>query len=336
MTPDAPPTPEEIARAFALQQEHAAAEPRDRQSGAAIARRLYGDYLSTLDPEAEGPKPGLVDFIEKLAAKESVTNADRGPHRAFWSYESKLEGVEKPVPNRFLAKACGQTRGLQVLEDTPAGHRLNGYFLGNEFVVDALARHFDFDPEELDAAHGAAWDTLSDRYALATEGLVIGFAADITADSVLGKTEIPALLKNADVGKEGIKFATPLPQHAHLPPDVNAFMAHPPIRCQLRMGDDDPGKSPEEFAMKLHAIDVPEDQKQAHAAIVDRLSTANSYEALDPTTAEAKRREHMSTFIPGVNLGHGLIRTPRSVLTGHGVSEPTPPQITPKSSGIEH
>ncbi|MFG2667332.1 hypothetical protein ACGFY6_24210 [Streptomyces sp. NPDC048387] len=88
--------------------------------------------------------------------------------------------------------------------------------------------------------------------------------------------------------------------------------------------------------MKLHAIDVPEDQKQAHAAIVDRLSTANSYEALNPTTAEAKRREHMSTFIPGVNLGHGLIRTPRSVLTGHGVSEPTPPQITPKSSGIEH
>lgn len=45
-----------------------------------------------------------------------------------------------------------------------------------------LARHFDFDPEELDAAHGAAWDTLSDRYAMATEGLVIGFAADITAD----------------------------------------------------------------------------------------------------------------------------------------------------------
>ncbi|MGW2015478.1 hypothetical protein [Streptomyces sp. NPDC001927] len=336
MRPDAPPTPAEIARAFALEQEHDAAEPRDEQAGAAIARRLYGDYLSTLDPKAEGPQPGLLHFIENLAAKDSVTNKDRGPHRAFWSYESELEGVDKPVPNRFLAKACGQSRGLQVLEDTPAGHQLNGYFLGNEYVVDALAEHFNFDPEKLDATHGAAWDTLSDRYAVATEGLVIGFAADITPGSVLGKTEIPALLKNAAVGKEGIKFATPLPQHEHLPPDINAFMAHPPIRCQLRMWDDDPGKSPEEFAMKLHAIDVPEDQKKAHAAIVDRLSTANSYEELNPTTAEAKQRGRMSAFIPGVNVGHGVVPAPRSVVTGHGVSEPAPPQITPKSSGIEH
>ncbi|MET8297873.1 hypothetical protein ABZW02_28015 [Streptomyces sp. NPDC005180] len=85
-----------------------------------------------------------------------------------------------------------------------------------------------------------------------------------------------------------------------------------------------------------HLKAVPEDQKEAHAAIVDRLSTASSYQELNPTTAEAKRRERMSAFIPGVNQGHGLIRAPRSVPTGHGVSGPAPGPITPKPSEIEH
>ncbi|MFF4325852.1 hypothetical protein [Streptomyces sp. NPDC001591] len=44
----------------------------------------------------------------------------------------------------------------------------------------------------------------------------------------------------------------------------------------------------------------------------------------------------MSAFIPGVNQGHGLIRAPRSVPTGHGVSGPAPGPITPKPSEIEH
>lgn len=118
--------------------------------------------------------------------------------------------MDVPVPNRFLARACGESRGLQVLEDTPAGHQLNSYALDNRHVLEGLVEHFDFDPEELDAVHGQAWDSLSDRFAEATEGLAIPFAADVTRGSVLGKTEMPTLLKKADVGKEGVKFATPL------------------------------------------------------------------------------------------------------------------------------
>ncbi|MET9320858.1 hypothetical protein ABZX75_11830 [Streptomyces sp. NPDC003038] len=241
------------------------------------------------------------------------------------------------MPNRFLARACGESRGLQVLEDTPAGHQLNGYFLGNEFVVDALAQHFGFEPEELDTTHVQAWDTLSDRYAEETEGLVIGFAADITEDSVLGKTEMPKLLQKSNVGKDGIKFATPMPRHEHLPPDIDAFIANDPVRCQLLMGDYDPTKTPKEFAMKLHAIDVPEDQKEAHKQIVDRLSNANSYKEVNPATPEGKRQSaRTNSFLPGVNVSHGVIPASRTSLTSHGAIEPVAPHIAPKPAGIEH
>ncbi|MGW0754870.1 hypothetical protein, partial [Streptomyces sp. NPDC002587] len=166
-----------------MQQAHAEAEPAREQDGTKVAGRIYQDYLATLEPNEGGP--GLLRYIEDLVKNTSVTNEDRGPHRAFWSYESRLEGADRPVPNRFLARACGESRGLQVLEDTPAGHQLNSYSLGNRYVVRALAEHFAFDEAELDATHGAAWDTLSERFAEATEGLAVPFAADITEGSVL-------------------------------------------------------------------------------------------------------------------------------------------------------
>ncbi|MGW0752982.1 hypothetical protein, partial [Streptomyces sp. NPDC002587] len=192
-----------------LQQAQADSEPQTKQAGAKLANRIYQDALARMEPSPDGPD--LAEFITSLALEDSVTNADRGIDRAFWSYESELEGTDKPVPNRFLAKACGESRGLQVLEDTPAGNQLNSYCLDNVDVLNALAQHFDFDEAELGAVHGAAWDTLSERFAEATEGLAVPFAADITEGSVLGKIEVPALLRNSEVGKEGIKFATPLP-----------------------------------------------------------------------------------------------------------------------------
>uniref|UniRef100_A0AAU2JQW5 Uncharacterized protein n=1 Tax=Streptomyces sp. NBC_00049 TaxID=2903617 RepID=A0AAU2JQW5_9ACTN len=335
MRPDAPPTPEEIARAFVLQQAQADSEPGTPQEGAKLADKIYQDYLATVEPNTEGP--GLLAFIGNLAGEHSVTNPDRGPDRSFWSYVSDLEGTDKPVPNRFLAKACGESRNLQVLEDTPAGHQLNSYCLGNDNVVTALSSHFDFDEAELDAVHGDAWDTLSKRYAQETEGMAVGFAADITKGSVLGRIEVPELLANSNVGKEGIKFATPLPVNPNLPAEMNTFLANDPVRCQLRLEDcNDPEQSPEEFAMKLHAMDIPEDQKEAHGKIVDRLSMANSYKELKPTAPEAKQSGRMSEFIPGLNVSHGVVPARRSVITGHGVSEPAPPQIAPKATGIEH
>ncbi|MFD3805912.1 hypothetical protein ACFWTC_20385 [Streptomyces sp. NPDC058619] len=335
MTPDAPPNPQEIARAFEMWEEHLGSVPDDPSSGRAVAERLYRDCAATSD--AENPHPGLLDFIGGLAEKGSVTNEDRGPVRSFWSYESQPEGADRPVPHRFLARACGESRDLQVLEDTPAGHQLNSYHLDNAFVVDALARHFTFDKTMLASTHGWAWDTLSKHYAQAAETQVVAFVPDITAQSVLGKDEIPKLLQNGNVGHRGVKFAVPLPRHEHLPPDVDAFIANDPVRCQLVMEDYDPAKSPEEFAMRLDAIDIPEDQKETHKQIVDRLSTANSYEELNPATPEAKRqRVRTRSFLPGVNVGHGVVPAPRSGPAGHGAVEAAAPHLAPRPVGIEH
>ncbi|MGW7098400.1 hypothetical protein [Streptomyces sp. NPDC054838] len=335
MRPDAPPTAEEIARAFAFQQAHADSEPGDKQAGAAVAGEIYREYLSTLKQDEAAP--GLLKFIENLAESGSVTTEDRGPHRAFWSYQSQLEGADTPVPNRFLARACGESRGLQVLEDTPAGHQLNSYSLGNELVVDALTQHFDFDPDELDSAHGKAWDTLSDRYAEATEGLVIAFAADITEDSVLGKTEVPALLQNSKVGKEGIKFATPMPRHEHIPAEIQALMADDPVRCQLRMGDYDPEKSPKDLAEKLGAIDVPENQRMAHEAAMWKLASANTYDELSVRAAVKQPARAANAFMPGtVARPVAQPAAPRGP-TGHGVINPAPGLPSPArvQSGTE-
>ncbi|MEU9031397.1 hypothetical protein AB0D46_28560 [Streptomyces sp. NPDC048383] len=339
MIPEAPPTPQEIARAFELDQEHANATPADQEQGYEVAQRIFADYVAS---GASTKDPDLLQFIKGQANSGSVTNEDRGVHRAFWSYESKLEGVGAPVPNRFLARACGESRGLQVLEDTPVGHQLNSYFLDNRYVVEALAEAFKFDPVELRSIHGKAWDTLSERFAQETEGLAVSFAADITENSVIGNIEIPALLKNSKVGKEGIKFATrlPLEGHEHLPPDVHGFMSNDAVRCQLRKGDDDPQKSPEEFAKKLAAIDVPEDQKEAHSAIVARLSEAKSYEELHTAPPEPKQKgpsKRARAFMPGMSLENGIPpAAPARGPTGHGVMNPVAAGLAPKPAGIEH
>ncbi|MEV7519484.1 hypothetical protein [Streptomyces sp. NPDC091371] len=320
-----------------MEQAQADAEPGTKQAGAALAGRIYQDYLAKHGQDKD--PPGLLQFIENLAQSESVTNEDRGPHRAFWSYKSELEGESRAVPNRFLARACGESRGLQVLEDTPAGYQLNSYCLGNQAVMLSLAQHFDFDAAELDAAHGQAWDTLSDRFAKATEGLAIPFAADITKGSVLGATEMPALLQNSEVGKEGVKFATPLPRHEHLPPDIDAFISNNPVRCQLFKGDYDPEKSPGDCAQRLASIDVPEDQKAAHKEVLDRLEAANSYKELNAPAPEPKPKglsAQAKAFLPGVAVGRGVVPAAPRGPTGHGVINPVAAEIAPKQTGIEH
>ncbi|MGW0364348.1 hypothetical protein [Streptomyces sp. NPDC002990] len=334
MRPDAPPTPEEIATAFAFEAEYAAAVPTDQEAGAEVAGRIYRDFQSEYGPERP---PDLLAFIKDLAENGSVTNEDRGIHRAFWSYESQPEGADRPVLHRFLARACGESRGLQVLEDTPVGDQLNSYFLDNRHVVEGLTEHFAFDPAKLRTTHGQAWDTLSERYAEATEGLVIGFAADITEGSVLGKTEIPELLKNSKVGKEGIKFATPMPRHEHIPAQIDALMAEDSIRCQLRMEDYDPEKSPKDFAEKLAAVDVPEKQRMAHEAAMWQLASANTYDELSARASAKTTPQTTNAFLPGM-AARPVARpaAPRGP-TGHGVLNPAA-QFTspaPAHSGVE-
>ncbi|MFH8892740.1 MULTISPECIES: hypothetical protein [unclassified Streptomyces] len=338
MRPDAPATREEIARAIALEEQHKRSQPANEAAGRGLAERFYRDCLLA---QPNAVEPDLLGFIEHISQERSVTNEDRGPDRTFWAYQSQPEGADRDILHRFLARACGESRGLQVLEDTPAGNQLNAYHLGNPHVMDALAEHYGVDSDELGNAHGQAWNTLSDRYARETEGLAVTFAADITEGSVLGKIEIARLLKNSKVGKEGIKFATllPLEGHEHLPPDVHGFMSNDAVRCQLRKGDDDPQKSPEEFAKKLAAIDVPEDQKEAHRGIVARLSAAQDYQDLMPPP-EPKQQgpsKRAKAFMPGVSMDNGIPpAAPSRGPTGHGVMNPVAAGLAPKPAGIEH
>ncbi|MFD8148277.1 hypothetical protein [Streptomyces sp. NPDC059708] len=307
-----------------MQKQHAEATPKDQEAGAEVAERIYGDFLAS-HPDGG---PTLPDFIAGIGRGGSVTNDARGPHRAFWSYESVLDGADTPVPNRFLARACGESRGLQVLEDTPAGHQLNSYALDNRYVREGLVEHFDFDPVELATVHGQAWDSLSDRFAEATEGLAIPFAADVTRDSVLGKTEMPSLLKKANVGKEGVKFATPLPPHEHLPKEIHELISADPVRCQLFKDDYAFTKSPQSFAGALAAIDVPESHKAAHQQAVDRLAGAKSY-------GELKLKAQASGFLPGVTLPTRVTQATTRSRGGHGVLNPVTAELAPKASGFE-
>ncbi|MEU6309821.1 hypothetical protein [Streptomyces sp. NPDC047014] len=362
MNHGAPPTPQEIARAFELWDEHLASVPENPRAGRAVAERIYRDHAATAAATTAGPEAAaeaqetaeeaeaaepaelstrLLDYIREMAEKGSVTNADRGPVRAFWSHESQPEGADRMVPHRFLARACGESRNLQVLEDTPVGHQLNSYHLDNAFVVDALARHFAFDKAELASATGAAWDTLSRHYAQAAEADVVAFVPDISATySVLGRDEMPLLLRNENVGKDGVKFPVPLPRHEHLPADIDAFIAEPPVRSQLVMEDYDPEGSPEAFAVILQGIDVPEDRKQAHSAIVDRLSMAGTYQDLRADAPDPVRKAVLAgSFLPGMNVGHGIIPAARNGPAGHAAAAspaPAPPQPAPKPTGIEH
>lgn len=313
------------------------------ESGLELAGRIFSDCQSA---QAGQSRLDLPAFVKDLSENTSVTNEDRGPDRAFWSYESQPEGADSPIPHRFLARAFGESRGLQVLEDTPAGHQLNSYFLGNANVVEAMVEHFGIDADELGAAHGKAWDTLSTRYAEATEGLVIALAADITEDSVLGKTEIPALLENSKVGKEGIKFATPMPRHDHIPAGIDALLADDPVRCQLRKEDYDPEKSPKDLAAKLAAIDVPDNQRMAHEAAMWQLASANTYPELSAHTAAKQSPQAAQTaqaaqagnaFLPGMGARPAARPTAPRGPTGHGVINPAAPlpSVAPAQSGVE-
>jgi hypothetical protein len=332
------PTQEEIARALVLQKEYDRAEPRSHEEAAAVAGRLYADWQAL--PEQDGRPRDVVSYIRQVAATESVTHEDRGKVRAFWSYESRPEGAPEPVRHRFLAQACGESRGFQVLEDSPAGSRLDSYHLWNELVQDTLHKKYGVDREDIRELPKEVWSTVSQRYAEAAEGPVVAFATDIARGSVLGKDEMPRLLAHEKVGKDNVKFPLPLPRHEHLPPGIDALMANEGVRAQLCMEDYDPRKSPKEFARKLGGIDVPESARESHEAAVWRLGLADSYEELN---ARAERgKAPANEFLPGVDV-RPVARpaAPRGPTVGHGVLNPAvaiglpPPVPEQQPAGME-
>ncbi|MFF1642806.1 hypothetical protein [Streptomyces sp. NPDC058249] len=320
MTTAAPPTVAEIGRALQLQDAHEAAKPRTPEQILNVATGIYADWQAA--QERGESYPDLPSYVRGVAASESVTSAERGDVRAFWSWRSQPEGAPREVGHRYLAQAYGESRGVQVLEDSPAGRKLDSYWLWEPTVQETLADLYELDDAELKALAPEVWSTVSQRYAEAAQGPVIALAADIGVDSVLGKDELPRLLAHTDVGKENIKFPLPSPRHEHLPPEIDALIADDAVRAQVRMQDFDPTKSPKEFAQKLGAVDVPERLRENREAALWRLGLADSYEELNAKPDAARPRTAANEFLPGVEVRPvSRPAAPRGP-TGHGVLNP--------------
>ncbi|MEU2582823.1 hypothetical protein ABZ612_07640 [Streptomyces avermitilis] len=339
MTYAASPSAREIARALELQDAHQAARPRTPEQAMGVAAHIYADWRAA--HERGESYPDLPSYVRGVAGTGSVTSAERGEVRAFWSWKSQPEGAPREVEHRFLAQACGESRGVQVLEDSPAGSRLDAYWLWEPLVQDVLAKNYKQNPAELKALAPEVWSTVSQRYAEAAEGPVVAFAADIGAESVLGKDELPRLLAHTNVGKENIRFPLPSPRHEHLPPEIDALIADDAVRAQVRMNDFDPAKSPKDFAQKLGGIDVPERLRENHEAALWWLGLADGYDELTARPAEPKRAA-ANEFLPGVDVRPVARPAAPRGPTGHGVLNPAaalslPPPAAPvhQPAGIE-
>ncbi|MGW2489397.1 hypothetical protein ACWCV9_19585 [Streptomyces sp. NPDC001606] len=342
MNPDAPPTQDEIADALALEDAHALTQPRNRDEARAVVARMYADWGAAYE---EGRQfPDVLSFVRDIAENGAVTHPERGEMRAFWSWRSQPEGAPREIGHRYLAQACGRSRGLQVLEDSPAGAQLDSYHLTNEEVKLALAQDYQLDLEQVEETSQYVWKTVSGRYAEAATGPVVAFAADIGRGSVLGADELPRLLAHEKVGKENIEFPIDMPRHEHLPQEIDELIGDKTLRSQWRMEDIDPGAStPKDFAQKLAGMDVPERLKETHAAALGRLGAANSYEELNAPAPQQERRTPAmrNEFLPGVKIRPVAMPGPRAPASQHGVINPAaaltlpPPAAVQQPTGVE-
>ncbi|MEU6945806.1 hypothetical protein ABZ957_11345 [Streptomyces sp. NPDC046316] len=323
MNYDAPPTKEEIATAFRIREEYQKATPSNDEEATVVAQRIYDDW-KTATTEGRSSAKDILGFIKEIGTEHSVTNKDRGSIRAFWAYESQPEGADQPIEHRFLARALGATRGLQVLQETEGGKRMDSYRLEGDLVPRALERDHGVDGKELKTVVDDAWINLSKRYATEATGPVVALVGDIAERTVLGKDELPILLAHSKVGKEGVKFPVPLPENEHLPREIHSFISHPELRSQMRMEDYAKNKSPKDFAAKLAGLDVPENQREGHEAALWRLSTANTYDELNTRAAQnVPAQQQHSAFTPGLTAKPATRPAAPRGPTGHGVYDPT-------------
>ncbi|MFF4578262.1 hypothetical protein ACFY15_07680 [Streptomyces sp. NPDC001373] len=283
------PTLEEIELAKELQAEHLSRQPGSAAEARRVISRMYADWQARKGLEESTPNPGsLLAYVEAVAQDAGVTNEDRGDVRALWSWRSQPEGADREIPHRYLAQACGRTRGYQVLEDSPAGQQLDDYWLFDEQVRNTLVRSYGVKLDDVTTSAGKVWDGVSARYISEARGNVAVFAAEIGEESILGGTELPVVMANELVGKDGLQFPIEFPHPAHLPADMRDLLADPAVRAVLRREHYDPEKTtPEQFAAKLAAFDLPEHLLQAQTAAVAQLNTAPSYGALTGLAAEA-------------------------------------------------
>lgn len=323
------PTLEEIELAKQLQAEHMAGQPGSAAEARKVISRIYADWHARKGLEESTPTPEtLLKYIEAVAKDADVTNEDRGDVRALWSWRSQPEGADREIPHRYLAQACGRTRGYQVLEDSPAGQQLDGYWLGDEQVRNTLVRSYGMKLDDVKATYGQAWHGVSARYIEEAKGNVPVFAAEIGAESVLGKTELPLVIANEHVGKDGLQFPIEFPHPAHLPADMRDLLADPAVRVVLRREHYDAKKTtPQEFAASLAGFDLPEHLQQAQKAAVAQLNTALSYTALTGAAGDVAGPERTE---PEVRQPESHLTFQDPELAEPGPDRPAPAQPEPK------
>ncbi|GAA0323554.1 hypothetical protein GCM10010302_73400 [Streptomyces polychromogenes] len=297
------PTLEEIELAKRLQAEHLGRQPGSAAEARKVISQIYADWHARKGLEESTPNPGsLLEYVEAVAKDAGVTNEDRGDVRALWSWRSQPEGADREIPHRYLAQACGRTRGYQVLEDSPAGQQLDGYWLGDDQVRNTLVRSYGMKLDDVKASADKAWDGVSARYIGEARGTVAVFAAEIGEKSILGGTELPVVMDNELVGKDGLQFPIEFPHPSHLPADMRDLLADPAVRAVLRREHYDPEHTtPQQFAAKLAAFDLPEHLRPARTAAVAQLNTAPDYAGLTGPAAEAAGPEltEPETLQPG-------------------------------------
>ncbi|MFG2667339.1 hypothetical protein ACGFY6_24245 [Streptomyces sp. NPDC048387] len=322
------PTLEEIELAKQLQAEHLAGRPGSAAEARKVISRIYADWHARRGLEESTPNPeSLLAYVEAVAKDAGVTHEDRGDVRALWSWRSQPEGADREIPHRYLAQACGRTRGYQVLEDSPAGQQLDGYWLGDEQVRNTLVRSYGMKVDEVKASVGRVWDGVSARYISEARGNVAVFAAEIGEESVLGGTELPVLMANELVGKDGLQFPIEFPHPAHLPAEMRDLLADPAVRAVLRREHYDPKETtPQQFADRLAGFDLPERLLQAQTAAIAQLNTAPRYVDLTGPAAESAGPEltEPETQQP---VGHLTFQDPE--LTEPAPDHPASAPLTP-------
>ncbi|HWS38985.1 MAG TPA: hypothetical protein VN408_40370 [Actinoplanes sp.] len=161
---------------------------------------------------------GLIKAAAKdKPAKEYLTNlAENGrvgsPHDGalLWGGTDR-DGTG--LSNRALAEAWAarhnaqdEARSFTLLEQTPAGRKLDSYCLA-ELDRDSM-RKLGLDKKDVEGF----WDTISRRYADQATGRVRVFNNHPFPKSVFGRIEAPGLRTNPEVGVDQIEFANPPPR----------------------------------------------------------------------------------------------------------------------------
>ncbi|WP_152521050.1 hypothetical protein [Nocardiopsis ganjiahuensis] len=327
-------TPAEWVESWKIQEDYKYLSPGDVERS---ARRLIDDCRSS--GYISGGKPDVLGYLSDYTSNNPV---DRVDHKsfAFWSFQSSPDSSTAPVESHFQAKACAKTRNYQVLSETPVGEKLDSYRLFDEPIIEHLEEFYDVSPSVVEQGRDAAWADLSESFVEAARGEVQVFVPDVHPESILGKNELPALVKHPDVGAENIKFVTDFPEHAHLPGSVDRFLAHDQVRAQVSMDYyDEKGPSadvlareglppstppPHALAHKLDGIKLPPGLQDERDRASELLRSGDSYKDLKgPGT--------------GVAATVGPSGPPTATRTVPAVADPTPATSTsPTTSHLLH